>query len=308
MEKQVLPNSPVVFNSEDHTYTLYGQQLSGVTPIINWLFPDTYKGISKSVLEAAAEYGTMVHQACELADDLGITNEYTKQYKELLAENGLEAAYSEYLVSDERAIASCIDKVFTDDSLGDIKTTSKVHWMNVQVQLSIYAMFYEEQAKRKVNKLYVIWLPKPKYGQPAIREIERIPASVCQYVVDNYLAGMEPFDALAALTKYLIVEPKKRQEGVVPAHWQSVIDELIIVKQQLDKLADREKELKTSIMQAMESNGDDKWATDLIQISRVAASERVTLDTKAIQSAEPDIYEKYKKVSKVAESLRYKLL
>jgi hypothetical protein len=58
----------------------------------------------------------------------------------------------------------------------------------------------------------------------------------------------------------------------------------------------------------MQSNGDDKWATDLIQISRVAATERVSIDTKALQSAEPDIYEKYKKTSKVAESLRYKLL
>lgn len=309
MEKQVLPNSPVVFNSEDHTYTLYGQQLSGVTPIINWLFPDTYKGISKSVLEAAAEYGTMVHQACELADDLGITNEYTKQYKELLAENGLEAAYSEYLVSDEKAIASCIDKVFTDDSLGDIKTTSKVHWQNVQVQLSIYAWLYEMQTGRTANKLYVIWLPKPRYGQPLVKELPRIPASICQYVVENFIAGVEPFNALSVMTKYLVADTTtQRKEGEVPAHWQSVIDELIIVKQQLDKLADREKELKTSIMQAMESNGDDKWATDLIQISRVAASERVTLDTKAIQSAEPDIYEKYKKVSKVAESLRYKLL
>ena len=308
MEKQVLPISPVVFDSEHHTYTLHDKKLSGVTPIVNWLFPDTYKGISKSVLDAAAEYGTMVHQACELADDLGITNEYTKQYTELLQEYGLTAAYSEYLVSDEKTIASCIDKVFTDDSLGDIKTTSKVHWANVQVQLSIYAWLYEKQTGRKANKLYVIWLPKPKYGQPTIREVERIPSSIVEYAVENYLAGCEPFDALSIMAKYLEPQPKKRQEGEVPAHWQSAIDELILVKQQLDKLTEREKELKASIMQGMMSNGDDKWATDLIQISRVAASERVSIDTKALQSAEPAVYEKYKKISKVAESLRYKLL
>ena len=310
MKKQDLYKSPVVFDGEHHTYTLDGKQLQGVTPIIGWLFPNTYKGISKSVLDAAAEYGTMVHQACELADDMGIVNEYTTKYKELLTANGLQPVYSEYLVSDEKAIASCIDKVFADDSLGDIKTTSKVHWMNVQVQLSIYAWLYEMQTGREANKLYVIWLPKPRYGEAAIRELPRIPASICEYVVENYLAGVEPFDAMAAMTQYLISEPAERQrkEGEVPERWQSVIDELMLVKQQLDKLTEREKELKASIMQGMQSSGDDKWATDLIQISRVAATERVSLDTKALQSAEPDIYEKYKRTSKVAESLRYKLL
>ena len=310
MKKQDLYKSPVVFDSEHHTYTLNGKELGGVTPIINWLFPKTYEGISKSVLKAAAEYGTMVHQACELADDMGIVNEYTTKYKELLKAYGLQPVYSEYLVSDEKAIASSIDKVFEDDSLGDIKTTSSIHWVNVQVQLSIYAWLYEKQTGRMVNKLFVIWLPKARYGETTIKEVERIPASVCEYVVENYLAGAEPFNALSALSKFLMVAPaaKKRQEGEVPAHWQSVIDELIMVKQQLDKLTEREKELKSSIMQGMQSNGDDKWATDLIQISRVAATERVSLDTKSLQAAEPEIFEKYKKTSKVAESLRYKLL
>lgn len=310
MKKIDLYKSPVVFDSEHHTYTLNGKELGGVTPIINWLFPKTYEGISKSVLKAAAEYGTMVHQACELADDMGIVNEYTTKYKELLKAYGLQPVYSEYLVSDEKAIASCIDKVFEDDSLGDIKTTSSIHWVNVQVQLSIYAWLYEKQTGRRANKLFVIWLPKARYGETTIKEVERIPASVCEYVVENYLAGAEPFNALSALSKFLMVEPaaKKRQEGEVPERWQSVIDELIMVKQQLDKLTEREKELKASIMQGMQSNGDDKWATDLIQISRVAATERVSLDTKALQAAEPEIFEKYKKTSKVAESLRYKLL
>ena len=44
MEKKNLVCSPVVFDNEHHTYTLDGHSLSGVTPIIAWLFPDTYKG------------------------------------------------------------------------------------------------------------------------------------------------------------------------------------------------------------------------------------------------------------------------
>lgn len=310
MEKQALKNSPVVFDSEHHTYTLYGQQLQGITPIISWLFPKTYEGIPKSFLDAAAEYGTMIHQKCELFDDLGIADDdVTKQYQQLLNEAGLEPSDSEYLVSDEHHIASCIDKVFTDDSLGDIKTTSKVHEVNVTVQLSIYAWLYEMQTGRKANKIYLIWLPKPRYGQPMIKELKRIPADVCQYIVEVYIYGGEPTDALAALSQHIAIEPERKMvDGEVPDEWQGVLTELIAIKQQIDKLTEREKEIRTSIMKAMQAQGTDKWATDLIQVSRVAATERVTIDSKALQQAEPEVYERYKKTSKVAESIRYKLL
>ena len=72
MEKKALVSSPVVFNEEHHTYTLNGHQLSGVTPIIAWLFPDTYKGIPQSVLAQAAAHGSEVHKACEVYDSLDI--------------------------------------------------------------------------------------------------------------------------------------------------------------------------------------------------------------------------------------------
>ena len=45
-----LPESPVVFEPEHHTYNLNGKMLSGVTAIVKWLFPDTYAGIPESVL------------------------------------------------------------------------------------------------------------------------------------------------------------------------------------------------------------------------------------------------------------------
>ena len=78
-----LYESPVVFNPEHHTYDLNGHQLSGVTPIIAWLFPDTYKGIPQSVLDNAANYGKMIHSKCELFDSLGIIP--TDDFKEVVA-------------------------------------------------------------------------------------------------------------------------------------------------------------------------------------------------------------------------------
>lgn len=311
MKRLNLVESPVVFDSEHHTYSLSGQELSGVTPIVKWLFPETYKGIPESVLEKAAEYGTLIHSKCELADSMGIVqDEIVEQYMKIIKGAGLEVSCSEYLVSDEQSIASSIDKVFADDSLGDIKTTSKVHIVNVQVQLSIYAWLYEMQTGRKANKLYLIWLPKPQYGQPEVRELQRIPSDVVACVVEMYVKGGDPLNAMAVLSGYLMVtdEPKKRVEGEIPEAMDEIINELITVKKQLDIYTEREKELKKMILDTMTVKGEDKWSSDLIQISRRAASERESIDTKALKANEPNIYESYKKVTKVAESLTYKVL
>lgn len=312
MENLNLVESPVVFNPGHHTYTLNGHELSGVTPIIAWLFPDTYKGIPKSVLDKAAEYGTMIHEKCELYDSMSIVaDDPVVQDYARITQTLQKVAVSEYLVSDEQYVASKIDKVFADDSLGDIKTTSKVHGLCVQLQLSIYAWLYERQTGRKANKLYLIWLPKPQYGQPALRELERIPASVCEYIVDVFVHGGDRLSAMSALTGCgvtLEADGGRRKEGEIPDGVQEVVDELMVVKKQLDFFAAREKELKNMLMQAMQDTGDDKWSNDLIQISRKAAYERESIDTKSLKAYEPSIYESYKKVTKVAESLTYKVL
>lgn len=308
-----LNESPVVFDAEHHTYNLNGHELSGVTPIIAWLFPDTYKGIPQSVLDAAADYGTLIHEKCELLDSMGIMDKECNQvyhYSQLLVNAGLTVAMSEYLVSDEHYVASKIDKVFTNDDIGDIKTTSKVHLVNVQVQLSIYAWLYELQnPEKKVGKLWLIWLPKEQYGMPELREIPRIPADVCEYVVEVYGNGGDPLDAMSALVKHLAFEPeRKRVEGEVPEGYLSVIDELIMVKKQFDILSEREKELSAMLLSGMQGVNEDKWSNDLIQISRRAASERESVDAKALKAKMPDVYESFKKVTKVAESLTYKVL
>ena len=305
-----LPESPVVFEPEHHTYDLNGKQLSGVTSIVKWLFPDTYAGIPENVLMQAADYGTLIHSKCELYDRLGIIDDpIVEDYKRIISMAGLEVAESEYLVSDEKAIASSIDKVFTDDSLGDIKTTSKIHEVNVTVQLSIYAYLYEMQTGRKANKLYVIWLPKPNYGKAMLKELVRIPAEVCQYVVEVYAEHGDPLNALAAISQYLPANTeRKRIQGEIPDGVHTVVDELMMVKQQLDELSEREKELKKQLLSAMQGVGEDTWANDLIQITRKAAYERESVDTKTLKADHPDMYEQYKKITKVSESLTYKLL
>lgn len=303
-----LPESPVVFEPEHHTYNLNGNLLSGVTAIVKWLFPDTYAGIPESVLMQAADYGTLIHSKCELADSMGIVDDpIVEEYQRIIKEAGLQVACSEYLVSDERNIASSIDKVFTDDSLGDIKTTSKVHWTNVTVQLSIYAYLYELQTGRKANKLYLIWLPKPQYGTAMVKELTRIPADVCKYIVEVYAANGDPLSAISALSRYVAPETG-RVKGEIPDGMQEAVEELMMIKQRLNELTEREKELKKQVLTAMQNAGEDKWGNDLIQFSRTAAYERESIDTKALKAKMPEVYESFKKMTKVSESISYKLL
>ena len=317
MEKKQLVCSDVDFDAQSHTYKLNGLPLSGVTPIIAWLFPDTYKGIPQSVLSQAAAYGTEVHKACEVYDSLDILPEddYLKEvvYQYASVTKTLpEVACSEYLVSDEHRIASCIDKVFVNDALADIKTTSKVHGLLVQLQLSIYAWLYEKQnPERKVPALYLIWLPKPQYGVPAVKQLERIPASICEYIVEVWAADGDRLSAMAALTGCgvaLEYDNTPRKAGEIPENVQALVDELIVVKKQLDYFAEREKEIKNDLLVTMSNLNEDKWADDLIQITKKAAYLRESIDTKALKADNPEIYAKYKKETKVSESLTYKVL
>ena len=301
--------SPVVFDGEHHTYHLNGNQLSGVTPIIAWLFPDTYKGIPQSVLDEAAKHGTTVHNLCELCDSLGVADEpLIIEYKQMMAETGLQVACSEYLVSDERYVASAIDKVLDDCSLADIKTTSKLHVANVQLQLSIYAYLFEKMNKGKqVPHLYAIWLPKPQYGKPAIKEVDRIPAEFCERLIAAYVMGADPKPYVEELDM-MGFKYEERKTGDVPEGVQPLVDELVIIKKQLDLLTEREKELKSALLTCMESNGEQKWVGDNIQISYKGSYSRESVDTKALKENEPALYEQYKKVSKVSASITYKIL
>lgn len=309
--RKELYESPVVFSEEHHTYTLNGKELQGVTPIIAWLFPDTYAGIPEFVLNQAAEYGSLIHKKCELYDNIGVCDcTEVATYKKLINEHGLIVERSEYLVSDGKNIASSIDKVFHDDSLGDIKTTSKVHELNVTIQLSIYAWLYEQANGCKVPHLYLIWLPKPQYGTAEIYEMQRIPAQWCEKVVERFIAGADPTESVAELAEmgFVPTAEKKRVEGEIPDSVLPLVDELIIIKKQMDVLDEREKEIRKAILDAMTGKGEDKWSNDLIQFSHRAESTRESIDSKALKAKMPEVYESFKKVTKVAASLTYKIL
>jgi hypothetical protein len=310
MKKEQLYQSPVKFEADGHTYELDGRKLEGVTPIIAWLFPDTYQGIPQSILNAAAEYGSLVHEKCELADDMGIVDDPIVQaYVDLCEAKGVKMIASEYLVSDEAYIASSIDKLTENLDICDIKTTSKVHIPNVTLQTSIYAWLFERQnAGMQVRNLYCIWLPKPQYGQPELIQLQRVPSSICEQIVDLYVQKANPIQARALLTACGFDFNDGKVKADVPQGLQDLMSELVTVKKGLDELKAREDELKAAIYDAMKAEGAKSWSLDDIEFTIKKASERVTVDTKKLQSEYADVFEKCKKVTQVKESLTYKVL
>lgn len=310
MSKKQLMMSPVCFSEDGHTYTLSGHTLMGVTPIIAWLFPETYKGIPASVLNNAADYGSMIHKKIELADSMGIVDDdAVRAYMEIKEQKGWKTLLNEYLVSDEHRIASSIDVVMDDLTLCDVKTTSKVHIPNVTMQLSIYAWLFERQNPGvKAGDLYCIWLPKPQYGQPEAIRLERVAPEICREIVNIWANSGDVLNARSLLSQTGFQFGRQRQEGEVPEAFADLMEELITISDVKKQMEEREKVIKGVILELMRQQGVDKWGNDLIEFTRKAAYERATVDTAALKKQMPDVYESFKKVTKVAESVTYKVL
>lgn len=303
MGNNVLKRSAVVFDPTAHTYTLGDKRLGGVTAIVKWLFPDTYKDIPAHILNAAAEHGSLVHAKCELYDAMGVGDdmEEVQGYIRLLTDAGLKTLESEYLVDDGAAIASSIDKVFEPDAdglytLGDIKCTSKIHVQNVTLQLSIYAALFEKNNRgKKVGKLYVVWLPKAQYGKPQLMELERIPKAACTAIMKAYLAGEDP---TPLRDKYFPKDDGLKEEPI-PEDLSDYDAELAEIEEKLEKLEGRKEELKATIYERMCAGDAKKWTGSHVILTRRQPSVQERVDSTKLKKEYPEIFKACKKISPV---------
>ena len=307
MDKSELKRSAVVFDPTAHTYTLGDKKLGGVTAIVKWLFPDTYKDIPAHILNVAAEHGSLVHAKCELYDAMGVGDdmEEVQGYIRLLADAGLKTLESEYLVDDGAAIASSIDKVFEPDAdglytLGDIKCTSKIHVQNVTLQLSIYAALFEKNNRgKKVGKLYVIWLPKAQYGKPQLMELERIPKAACTAIMKAYLAGEDP----TPLREKYFPKDNGLKEDPLPDDCTDMEQELANIEVSIKTLNERKDEIKAKLYERMVADGVKKWTGGALILTRKADSTQERVDSTKLKASYPDAFEACKKVVSVKGSL-----
>lgn len=305
MARIQLKQCSVVFNPEDHTYFLYGKELSGITGMLErQLFPSTYDGIPEAIVRQAAEYGTSVHQSIE-DFDMSWENDGTQEvsdYISLCTENGLIHETSEYLISDNENYASMIDKVYrVDDTtfdIGDIKTygvmtsdkREKARW-----QLSIYAYLFELMNKKaKVRRIFILHIRNKAKKDGTFDhisdfiELVRIPSEIVKDLLHTDSIG-EQFT-----NPYAIPEDIKSQE--------LVIRKLIQAKTDAET---RLNSIKARILSLMEAQDIKSWCTETMRITRKLPTTRTSFSVSDFKAANPDMdLEPYMRQSTVAGSLQ----
>ena len=306
-----LKDSGVLFNKERHEYWLGNRQLSGITGMLQrQLFPDEFNNVPEEALKEAARYGTEVHESIEAFDSSWI-NDRTQEvldYIGLCQENNLVHERSEYTVTDGENWASNIDKVYriSDDtfSLGDIKTSlgdiktygtmtpdklEKARW-----QLSIYAYFFKLQNRdARVGNLFILHIRnKPKQDGTFdhirnILPIERIPSDICKELLDTDLQGKQ------FINPYSIPEKYRRQENY--------IRQLIQTKNETEA---RLSEIKSEILENMESKGVKTWDTGTMRLTRKLPTTRLSFNATQFKADHPELdYSPYERTSNVSGSL-----
>ena len=303
MKENNLIKSPVVFDEEQHIYTLGDKQLSGITSIIkSLLFPDMYANVSQAVLNKAAERGTRIHNLIQLWTMGILSNEDIAELQPFLdafhaAElDGLE---SEYLVSDNESVASSIDLVCLDKDgniiLCDIKTTSVLHIEYLRWQLSIYAYLFERQnPELKVHGLKAIHICK---GKCDIVDIERLNDNQVDDLLTAYRNGAttfaNPLHAIPAELDKLLEAYAENDE---------FLSYIKMVNDQYDK---RKKELQAAIGDVLKKQNMSTIETPIAKVTIGKDSVTPKFDYKSfvesdLYKQQPEAYEPFVKMTTTA--------
>lgn len=291
-----LVESQVAFNQEEHTYSLNGIALKGITGMIkSQLFPDMYKDIPQWILDRAAERGTMVHESIELFDagfEPKDTTLELESYKRIKRENELTTLANEYIVTDREHFASAIDLVLCkgdDVILADIKTTYTLDKEYVRWQLSIYAYLFELQnPELKVSKLYALWLRDDK---SEFAEVKRVESDTIKDLLQCEVEGRK-FNTPAGKADSMPSEIKQAEK---------VVYTLI---QQIKELEAQKKELSKGLLKLMQDNDVKTYKGEHITLSRKAASAREDIDKKKLKDEYPEAYAACMKITNISESLQ----
>lgn len=182
---------------ETHTYIYNGEILPSITQVLKMKFSNKYNGISKEVLQRAAERGSEIHKKIEDYEKQNIDDADSvelRNYKFLKKTYKFECIDNEVPVvvfKDGKAVAcGRLDLVLEENGeigLGDIKTTSTLDREYLRYQLNLYRLGYQQCYGTEIKFLRGIHLRKDtrKYIPIPIDE------SVATRVLNEFLEGVE---------------------------------------------------------------------------------------------------------------------
>ena len=278
----------IIFNEKDHEYIREGKTLISVTQLLHkhGLAPD-YAAVPEEVLERAAEKGHSIHKEIELFVKEG------KEPESNEAKNVVEWMRScfakgraEVIVGND-IVAGTYD--FRDDLTGNLydwKTTYQKDEGYWSWQLSLY-----DYLDGKVSNLFVGWVRGNEMQFIPVRrhedsEIERL----LQCERDGIEFKEDPNPVALA----------NSQELTEIAYLEDFINNL---NAKIDELKAKKSELTKGLLQQMKDNSIKTLETPRMKITVKDAYVKKSVDSTRLKEEMPDVYAKYLKETRVAESL-----
>lgn len=307
------------------------------------VYPKAEDKVKEILIPQAGYYGTCIHQAIQSWDELGIemTQFPEKEhetahfgvvtfpaqdvsadlayYKTLLPE-GWRVLANEFTVS-YGDFASQIDIVWGDDEDGVWLVDTKSNNIDaypgrkeglkeyLSWQLSCYAFMFEHQTGLKVKGLKGNWMRK---GTGEMWGIERKPDELVKKLLETTILpnpDYDPMDIESHRFIYINDEMQVAEEVEVVATpddlaiEQDFIGEVVKILEYEAKA----KELKERLRKEMEKHGVTKFECDQFSASIGKPSTREDFDKKKFQEENPELYEQYKKTTKVSGKFSLKL-
>lgn len=158
--------SALRFEPEQHRYFLGNREYPSVTRVLSML--DRFEGVPINVLEAAREFGSHVHLACEL-DNKGILDEerldpvllpYLQGWRRFRSESGFTVLGSELrVVHAQFGYAGTLDILgLIDEALSVLDIKSGALPRTVGFQTAAYAEAYAHQHGQRPKRRYCLQL------------------------------------------------------------------------------------------------------------------------------------------------------
>ena len=174
------------------------------------------------------------------------------------------------------------------------------YWWQVQQQLAVTGLKVGYLA---VWTVFDFWLIAIEADAEAAAVIETAAASVMAWVLDSAERLPAPTDADSLRTIAGTVRPASEGPIEVGAEVATALAAYVSLGKQIDALEEQRDAAKRIILDA-HNLGAKLASPDGIKSSYIAASERVSLDTKALEADHPELVAAYRKVSQVAASCR----
>lgn len=291
-------NTRVSFEGITHTYLLDNEVfLMGVTSLMkkHSLAPN-YADVPEEVLRKAAERGSKVHKDIEdyCNGKLGVV--ITPELRAFI-KCGIKWIANEYLVSDNKLVASSID-IVADAGNGkvnliDIKTTSVLHTEPLSWQLSIYAYLFKLQNPDiEIEGLYGLHIKSGKAQMvPVERKEERQIIELLKCEEDDL-----PF--------FPEVQELPQETQQMLTQLEDATNKITLIKTSLKEAEELKKSIEQGIIAEMERKALKTLENGPIKVTYVAPYTKEGVDTKKLQEVMPEIYERYKKVTNVSAGIK----